>query len=464
MTVPYEVVLDPSEVATARTELSLSAWHSGSHIGVTSDGIDWGDAAIQEYLADQQVGSTLVAYRLPNRSVTIPLFVGSDPAGSLSDFQTAREQLQQKVGLIQREGGWLKRGDTGLYADVVNATLTKPDQYGETGGIEPNVKLVLECLPDFYADEITLDAIACTGICDAVLTQSGVQAAIAGDYPARCRIAVSNPSNSSGSHGTQLGAFWGLRSRHYSSDATAALVYEAHALAIEAGNTAQTLSDSADGTVVGNTAGSTLASIIGLTLSGSALTHLGRYRVLARVWGAVTGAHFQLVWTPGLNLNTNTEILNDMFISGQAGFALADLGTVSVDPTPFGDARWTGLIKAGGLASGQLIAVDQVYLVPLDEGSGIASSPNLGFVYPTLSAEIRTEGAWSVPASGGGHFQVQQLQGDLPRIPPSGLEGRPAELLFRPSTGAVVNPENNDASLSTFTVQVTYRPSYMFPA
>lgn len=150
------VVLDPSAVAdSGRVELNLN---SGA-IRVGEDGIDWGDAAIEQYLAEQERGQLPVDFRIPNRQITIPLILGADGA---SGYYDAKKQLQSKVALIQSEGGWLSRtfpptgspGGDDLYADIVGATLKLPDKYGNLGINE--ALLTLEAIPDFYGDEITL--------------------------------------------------------------------------------------------------------------------------------------------------------------------------------------------------------------------------------------------------------------------------------------------------------------------
>lgn len=277
------VHLDPSGAATTpRVELDLNS----GPLNIDQKGIDWGDAAITGYMADQQMwGSNLVSFRVPNRIVRIPLFIGAEgddfqdgigngtttfssatanfsvldlnepiletdgggfiPAGTTiisitsptqvvlshsvgsgspikfllpNRAETGRAKLQQKVALMQREGGWLMRqrqsGDP-MYADVVNATLTMPDVWLETGGVQPDVMLTLECLPDFYGDWIDLDAITVSaepGHYDQILLQTigGVQgvAQIKGDHPGRCKITISDASSN------QLGLLWGFRSQH----------------------------------------------------------------------------------------------------------------------------------------------------------------------------------------------------------------------------------------------------------
>lgn len=140
------VVLDPGEVAAERIEVDITGW-------VNQQGIDWGDAQIEAYMADAQRGSLPVDFRMPNRQIQIPLLL-LDRNGTT--FDAIRSQVQAKCALIHREGGWIKRqiADTPLYADVINATL-------KLGGgtlaafqlVDADAMLTLEAIPDFYGDE-----------------------------------------------------------------------------------------------------------------------------------------------------------------------------------------------------------------------------------------------------------------------------------------------------------------------
>jgi len=163
------IVLDPSAVAVNRTQLDITTW-------VDADpGINWGDAAIQAYMADQQVGSSPVDYRLPNRQIQIPLNLRT--AGATS-YSTIRLSIQQKAAIFQAEGGQILRqiDSTPLYADVVNATLHLGGSIlAAFRSIDVDAVLTLECLPDWYGTEVTLDTITGTGVINSVLTAGGAQ-------------------------------------------------------------------------------------------------------------------------------------------------------------------------------------------------------------------------------------------------------------------------------------------------
>lgn len=140
------VVLDPSEVATGRTELDITEF-----IGET--GPDWGDAAIEQYLADAHRGQLPVDFRVPNRTITIPLTVRSSIDYTFEQLRTA---VQAKAALFQREGGWIKRQTAvgPVYADIVGATLKLGGGTLQAFGfVDADAVLTLEAIPDFYGDE-----------------------------------------------------------------------------------------------------------------------------------------------------------------------------------------------------------------------------------------------------------------------------------------------------------------------
>jgi hypothetical protein len=148
------IVVDPAELAPERVALEL---HAGA-FQVGPEGPDWGDAQIASYTAETARGELPVDYRLPNRTVTIPLLIQD---GDEVTFDEARTMLQQKVGLWQREGGVLKREIDGraTYLDVVGATLKLGGgSLQATVGFDHEASLVLETLPDWYGAERSSDA------------------------------------------------------------------------------------------------------------------------------------------------------------------------------------------------------------------------------------------------------------------------------------------------------------------
>ena len=140
------LILDPVEVAIGRTAFDITKY-------VAQAGPDWGEAAIEQYLADVQQGQLPVDYRLPNRTITIPLLLRDSDL----TFNQLRKNFQQKTGLFQREGGWVKRQTSlgPLFAEVVGAQLKMGGSTAQAlWGIDADAVLTLTTLPDWFGNEV----------------------------------------------------------------------------------------------------------------------------------------------------------------------------------------------------------------------------------------------------------------------------------------------------------------------
>jgi hypothetical protein len=166
------LILDPNEVATGRVSFDITSY-------VGEAGPDWGDAAIEQFLADVQLGQIPVDFRLPNRTITIPLLLRTDP---LVSFETLRKRVQQKAGLFQREGGWVKRQTAlgPLFAEVTGAQLKLGGSTAQAlWGIDADAVLTLTTLPDWYGNEVVGDLqTAVSGTGELVFTLLGGQSAL----------------------------------------------------------------------------------------------------------------------------------------------------------------------------------------------------------------------------------------------------------------------------------------------
>jgi hypothetical protein len=373
MTTPRKerLVLDPAEVATGgRAELDL---HSGA-VQVREGGIDWGQAEIEAFMAQHELGESPVDYRLPNRVITIPLVLGAE-----GDFDAARITLQAKVSRINEEGGWLKRellggsyGEAGarLYCDLVKATL----RYGgstlvASNGVDPDAELVLEALPDFYGDPVEAPLFEGTG--DATSTLQ-----VKGNLPGRVDLAVYEESGND-----QRGLAWGFRCRNYSSASSARLAYSAEALHPLDQASVVSLTGAYGGKAIGHTNLSTgWTPVLDNTMSGVYPTHVGLYDVWARVYTSSPEPPWvRLVHDVG-DLIDPTE--NDpVRVPGASSFYLVNLGQVNLREAPIGPHRWIGVVQGRGASAGARLYVDRLWYLPADEGSGIiraASSYEVG--------------------------------------------------------------------------------------
>jgi hypothetical protein len=361
----FTLILDPHEVADAgRAELDLNSGPTR----VDQAGIDWGDAAIQAYLADLAIGSVPVDARIPNRQITIPLGLGMDDSGQAA-FDAARAALHQKVGLIQQQHlGWLKRtSNVGpLYADIVGATLTEPDRWGEAGGVEPDVKLVLEALPDFYGDEVALAVHTELTNPELIFTEAVVK----GDYPGRLRLIVNELQGQS-----QLGLIAALRARYYDAAATAKLAYEAEALTpLDLAAVTALTGASGGSTVRHNNLSTNWTPVLSTDLAGTGpLTHRGSYQVWARVCTtSPTSPSLRFLYDvgdftlPSANDPVAIPLTN---FTGTPIFYLVNLGQIRIDKAPVGTHRWKGVLQAIGAAGGENVYVDKLYFEPLDDAA-----------------------------------------------------------------------------------------------
>lgn len=387
------ITLDPTGIATGRTQLDITSY-------VAAAGPNWGDAEIQAYVADQTYGSSVVDYRIPNRTITIPLNLRTLGA---TLFSTTRASVQSKTGMFQREGGWIGRlvGATQLYADVVSATLHLGGAWLQAyRDADVDAVLTLECLPDWYGDETVLSDHVETTLPHLFFTE----AAVAGTYPARVRIVVDNDQATD-----QHGLLWGVRSRQYSGTTTAALFYEAESLVKVNGAAGTALAGASGGTAVTITSPpqGEWVSMLALQLTaGSAwFTHTGSYRVWGRCYSAgAIPPSYRLQWGPA---SLSTPVTNaGAALAGTANFYLLDLGGIRIDAPPVGSNQWQGVIQTMAVGTADVASIDCVYFQPLDEDAGrlvasTSSSPSAiaATKSPTVQANNAATGTnlWTWP-------------------------------------------------------------------
>jgi hypothetical protein len=362
--VAESVQLDPAEVAlSGRVAVDITP------VIQADTGVDWGDAAISQYQAEAERGQMPVDFRVPNRTVTIPLVITQ--RGTVT-FETWRSWLQHKASLFQTDGGHLRRITNGggtVFADVVNASLKLGGGWGQAHkGYDVEGQLVLECIPDFYGAEVEAgsDTVQTT-LNHAIKTVTGVQ----GNYPARVRVAIDNDQATD-----QLGCVWGFRSKHYSNAATAALVYEAEAL---------TNLDNASDTAVTGATGGTVVQHNSLPTaqwtpvlstqhaSSGHMTHTGTYRVLTRCRTTSTSGSVSLrfVYSVG-DLTAPAVNTQDVFeIPVASAFFMADLGEIRLERSAAGTThRWLGQWQAYAQNGATNVQIDQVIYLPADTADG----------------------------------------------------------------------------------------------
>lgn len=355
-----QIVLDPSELAgTARPELNITT----GAVWVTADGVDWGEAAISAFMAERNRGEVPTGFRMPNRRVEMNLRLQT--FGSTS-FTEARGSIQEKVALIQQEGGYMRRvlstGGT-VYLELVNATLDLPGSWMQAHQeIEPEAHVTFEALPDFFGAEINGSAQAETTNAELIWTEADVK----GDYASRCRITIENNEDQD-----QRALIWAFR--YADTASTSQMAYGAQSLT--------PLDSAANATIGGRAAvqhtavGSGWTPLLSTNLTaGTYLTHSGRYRLYADVYStAGTDIQARLVWGIGDLVGANENPTREL--PGASDYFILDLGEMDLSAGPIPPHRWQGKIQVRSLTAGVAVAIARLWIIPCDQGFGFVRAP-----------------------------------------------------------------------------------------
>lgn len=214
--------MDPAELIEGRTELSLSALG----LEVVEKGVDWGESAVEVQLARQAIGESVTNRHLTNVECTVPLRVQAESGINLAE---AAHRLQQKVGLWQAEGGWIRRDFDagGKFAGSVAYQIKTANLSGLGGWLfahrqsAPEVTLKLLRHPVCFAtSEIEGSEVKGSEVRDLQWEISNVK----GSAPGLLRLRVKNENSS----GDWRGLISSIESRDLTpGSSTAELAYEA---------------------------------------------------------------------------------------------------------------------------------------------------------------------------------------------------------------------------------------------
>lgn len=374
-----ELVLDSTTVDASNTPLALENPDGG--IKVIEQ--DYGDPDRNLITAGSvdTIGDPAVWRKTGNRKVTVKVRCW----GSETIMRARIAELTRKVGKLQQPTpgdpsitGTLKRtlnnGDVILF-DVLDAMVEVPAdwQFLHVNNVECTLSLTCKPLGRGPTEE-TAVSFSETTLPEAVFTVTDVK----GDVPALGRLVIEDDSGND-----QWFVHWGCQPPNTypgtaTANTTAALGYQAEAMTALNGATATALSGASGGTALKLAdVGSSYQAIVGTDLSGTALTHVGNYRVWARLMaGAGSGtAHagtvdVRLEWRPSAAgkyaANEATTILPEQ--GGQIVYR--DLGMVRVPKVTSGVQQWDGRIVARSTTTTDDVWVDRVFLVPVDAGYG----------------------------------------------------------------------------------------------
>lgn len=365
------------------------------------------------------------------------------PAGE-TRRNAAVSQLEAKVAKIAREGGTLRRvlnDNTAITFDLHTGDTFDPVfDFAYQAGLAV-IKVAFTAMPEGRGDEIDSGDNVETTSPALVFNVTGIK----GDRPARGRLVVDEDQAQA-----QRLLRWGIQSKNYSSASTAALFYQAESCAMGAAAAAVGPAGASGGG--SNTAfyGSlqptgTWTSLVFVGASSTAQTHIGAYRVMARVWAPAANAgivSMRLSWYPELGrtqvLNTSVAIADSAGAVVEDAWVLVDLGQINIPKAASGTQGWIGSVQANSTVLNDDVYVDWVMLVPIDEGSGEHSDPST--TGPQISASasvtIRHDGA-RVTVAGGYLPKLNLYEGDYLLIPPAGLEARTLRVIVKMARGTI---------------------------
>lgn len=245
----------------------------------------------------------------------------------------------------------------------------------------PVVEIRLDCKPFLYGAEVTQSVVTNTDPMQ-IATVEGV----AGDVPAEARIIVSDNASKSRDH-VEVGLHTG------DSDQTSTdLILDSSSLTVSGfSGTSTTRSGSYGANVL---RADTSPSWLALCSTGDE-THVGIYRVKARVYATSEDIQIRLAWRPGdsphsRNPATTVPVANQ--------WAEVDLGSIYLPESVLGAQRWEGRVEFMNPSSASTLDVDTLFLVPA-ERYGLARSPLTSF--DAVPGTVAVADEFSQTVSGG---------------------------------------------------------------
>lgn len=361
------LTIDPSGAALVLTNRTAGWRLTGFDAPTPSLDSQWASSADTE-------GALLANSHPTNRIITVTLVIERSTDALLQDQENL---LSVKIGKLEREGGELQMtvpsGDVITFT-VLQATLNRGWDREYVHAHLAAYEIVFTCLPYGLGTEVELgtDTVETT-LPYLVKTVTGP----AGDVPALGRLLIDNDQAVD-----QWWLTWGLQSRYYSSSANALLFYEAEGrTALSGAATAVGPSGASGGgsNVVQHTSLQTVPQAILSTQAtggGAHLSHIGTFRVYARVQVPTANAgnvSVWLEWAQGDFVRVATNPATTIPEVHEGRWRYVDLGLVTLGQVVSGTQRWEGRVVAKSTVADDDINIDYLILIPATEGSGVAS-------------------------------------------------------------------------------------------
>jgi hypothetical protein len=374
------LTIDPDDTSFALHDRANGRRLMGFDAPVPETDSQWAFSADTE-------GERRANLRYRNRVITAQVLLDKSTAALLEALENT---LGQKVGKLAREGGELRftyPTGTTITFNVLEASMQRVFDIADMAKFRARYEISFICEPFGLGSEVDMGDNTETTLPVLIFTETG----ILGDVPGLGRLVIDNDSTAA-----QWWMTWGIESRYYSSSANAALFYEAE------GRTA--LGTATSGAVVPTGAsGAQGIAYAGLqtnyraimstqaTGGGAHLSHVGAFRVYLRCRSPNTNVGTVTVaweWGEGDFLTYTRQ--NETQITGSSinQWVLVDMGIVNLRAVSSGTQRWEGrvVVKTSSGSSDEFY-IDYLMLVPVSEGSGIASGVQRETTPTAYSAE-----------------------------------------------------------------------------
>lgn len=221
----------------------------------------------------------------------------------------------------------------------------------------PVFTIELTCKPYWYGVEVTTSTASSSTPFVTIEVAS-----VPGDVPALGRLIVTDTATQNRRH-----VEWGVESQYYNSGTS--LLVDSDNMTVMSG-IQTTRTGAYDPNAAGNNViRATVYSTPSAMCTTGVLSHVGTFRVKARVWASSSDLRVRLTWQAG----DGPFVSNPYATPSQFGYwTEVDLGIIVIPPKVSGTQRWSARVEALSFTNGDSIDVDYLILVPAGEGYGKA--------------------------------------------------------------------------------------------
>jgi hypothetical protein len=346
------ITLDAIEFIGERSSLNLD------ELGIRVMSAEWGDAQQEVFYIRQELGEIPAERHPPNRTVTIKLKAMEE--GEIALAQAA-QRLQQKVGLLQQEGGWVKRSFSAdnnaavsVGFEVYNAVLAGIQGWMMAHRKTANeITLTLTCSPYCYGTKELEGSVVTSSNGHDVEWEIG---SVKGSAPGLLRLKIKNTGSIDWS-----GFIGSIESKDHKSGSTALMAYEAKALTFTG---SEEFEKESVKTVRRKLTAEWQTILQGKIASGSLdMTHVGGRRMLVRLYNEavnVEGTRLRLEWRA---LNGLWQVNDEVEARVISGWMILDVGEAVIERAVYGEQAWEWKlqVKTAKAETNKYIYIHKIY-------------------------------------------------------------------------------------------------------